>query len=72
VPRSKLAWSGQTATRATLSNAVQRAAGLPTAQAKALVDQVLEEIAATLERGETVKLSSFGLFVVRRMTERIA
>jgi integration host factor subunit alpha len=35
------------------------------------VSQVLETIATTLERGETVKLSSFGSFVVRKKGERL-
>jgi integration host factor subunit alpha len=39
--------------------------------AKLLVGQVLEEIAATLERGEPVKLSSFGSFTVQQKKERI-
>jgi integration host factor subunit alpha len=64
--RSKPSWLGQTVTRETLSDAVQRAVGLSGAQSKTLVSRVLEEIAATLERGETVKLSSFGSFVLHQ------
>ena len=35
------------------------------------MSQVLKTIATTLERGETVKLSSFGSFVVRQKGERL-
>jgi integration host factor subunit alpha len=35
------------------------------------VELVLKEIADCLERGETVKLSSFGSFVVRKKGQRI-
>jgi integration host factor subunit alpha len=36
-----------------------------------LVEQVLKEIADCLERGETVKLASFGTFVVRQKGPQI-
>jgi integration host factor subunit alpha len=54
-----------------LTEAVQRAIGLSLLEARTLVSEVLETIAATLERGETVKLSSFGSFVVRKKGERV-
>ena len=60
-----------TATRATLSDAVYREVGLSRDESAQLVDAVLEIVAQTLERGETVKLSSFGIFSVRGKTERV-
>jgi integration host factor subunit alpha len=36
-----------------------------------LVELVLNEITDTLEKGETVKLSSFGSFIVRKKGQRI-
>ena len=60
-----------TATRATLSDAVYREVGLSRDESAQLVDAVLEIVAETLERGETVKLSSFGIFSVRGKTERV-
>ena len=45
--------------------------GLPRTESEKLVAQVLKEISDCLERGETVKLSSFGSFVVRRKGRRI-
>jgi hypothetical protein len=56
---------GKTVNREILSDAVHRAVGLTGHESKTLVSQVIEGIATTLERGETVKLSSFGSFVVR-------
>jgi integration host factor subunit alpha len=61
----------KTATREDLTEAVQRTIGLSLGEAKTLVSQVLEMIAITLEHGETVKLSSFGSFVVRQKGERL-
>jgi integration host factor subunit alpha len=37
----------------------------------ALVETVLKEITECLERGETVKFSSFGTFVVRKKGQRL-
>jgi integration host factor subunit alpha len=36
-----------------------------------MVELVLKEITASLEKGETVKLSSFGSFIVRKKKQRI-
>ena len=41
------------------------------AEEMGLLDQVLNEISAALERGDTVKLSSFGTFSVRQKKMRI-
>jgi integration host factor subunit alpha len=62
---------GKTVNREILSGAVHRAVRLTGHESKMLVSQVIEGIAATLERGETVKLSSFGSFVVRQKRERL-
>jgi integration host factor subunit alpha len=35
------------------------------------VELVLKEITDTLAKGETVKLSSFGLFIVRKKNQRV-
>jgi integration host factor subunit alpha len=40
-------------------------------EAARLVELVLKEITGCLEHGETVKLSSFGLFVVRKRSQRM-
>jgi len=62
---------GNTVTRQDLYQAVQREVGLSAHESAVVVEQVLSEITACLERGETVKLSSFGLFVVRQKGPRI-
>jgi integration host factor subunit alpha len=61
----------KTVTREDLYEAVRRGAGLSRSDAASLVAQVLEEITACLGRGETVKFSSFGSFIVRQKGERI-
>jgi len=45
--------------------------GLSRTESATLVELVLKEITDCLERGETVKLSSFGSFVVRKKGQRI-
>lgn len=61
----------RTVTRADLCEAVYQKLGLSRSESAALVELVLDEIAATLQQGETVKLSSFGSFIVREKGERI-
>jgi integration host factor subunit alpha len=63
--------SGKTVTRADLYQAIYQKVGLSATQSAALVELVLKEITDCLERGETVKLSSFGLFVVRKKGQRM-
>jgi integration host factor subunit alpha len=64
--------SGKTITRVELSDAVYRTkVGLTRTESSALVDLVLKEITDTIARGETVKLSSFGTFTVRKKRQRI-
>jgi len=61
----------RTVTRADLTDAVYRRVGLSRAESAELVEVVLQEICETLAEGETVKLSSFGSFVVRDKGQRI-
>ncbi|HJY48192.1 MAG TPA: integration host factor subunit alpha, partial [Stellaceae bacterium] len=63
--------SGKTITRADLCEAVYKQVGLSRIESATFVDLVLKEIADCLERGETVKLSSFGSFVVRKKGQRM-
>lgn len=63
--------ASQTITRADLCEAVYQKLGLSRAESSELVETVLREISDTLAKGETVKLSSFGSFVVRQKGERI-
>ena len=61
----------RTVTRADLAEAVYPQLGLSRSESAELVETVLREISAAIARGETVKLSSFGSFVVRSKGERI-
>ena len=63
--------SGKTITRADLSEAVYKRVGLSRTESAALVEIVLDHITDRVVRGEPVKLSSFGSFVVRRKGERV-
>ena len=63
--------SGQTVTRADLSEAVYQEVGLSRNESADLVESVLNEIAGALVKGEMVKISSFGSFAVRQKGERI-
>lgn len=63
--------AAQTVTRVDLAEAVYRQVGLSRKESAGLVEMVLSEITDRLALGETVKLSSFGSFVVRDKGERI-
>jgi integration host factor subunit alpha len=62
--------AARTVTRANLSDAVYQEVGLSRKESAELVDSVLHEISDALVRGETIKLSSFGSFIVREKGER--
>jgi integration host factor subunit alpha len=61
----------KTLTRADLSASVYKQIGLSLQECNALVDSVIEEICTGLEQGETVKLSSFGTFSLRKKKQRM-
>ncbi|MGI9480849.1 MAG: integration host factor subunit alpha [Hyphomicrobiales bacterium] len=62
---------GKTLTRADLSESVHRNVGLSRTESADLVKSVLDTISESVVRGETVKLSSFGTFMVRHKNGRI-
>lgn len=61
----------RTITRVDLAEAVYRCVGLSRKESAALVQAVLDELADALVSGDSVKLSSFGRFVVRAKPERV-
>lgn len=63
--------TGKTITRDDLCAAVYEKMSLSRSEASAMVETVLKEITNTLAKGETVKLSSFGSFTVRKKNERM-
>jgi integration host factor subunit alpha len=63
--------SGKTLTRADLAEAVFQKVGLPRNESAEIVELVLREIVSSLERGDSVKLSSFGSFGIRDKGQRV-
>ena len=63
--------AGRTITRADLCESIYREVGLSRNESADLVEAVLGEITDALARDETVKISSFGSFLVRRKGQRI-
>ena len=61
----------KTLTRADLSASVYRQIGLSLSESTMMVDAVINEVIEALEKGESVKLSSFGTFNLRRKRQRI-
>ena len=60
-----------TVTRAQLTEAVYQEVGLSRNESAELVESVIAEISNALERGEMVKISSFGSFAVRQKGQRV-
>jgi integration host factor subunit alpha len=58
-------------TRADLAEALHRKVGLTRAESADMVEQILGHMSAALSRGENVKVSGFGTFVLRDKGERI-
>ena len=63
--------TGKTVTRADLAEVVYQRVGLSRMESADLVQSMLEEIGEAAERGERVKLSGFGSFVIRSKGERM-
>ena len=61
----------QTLTRADLCEAVVEEVGLSRQECSSLVERTLELIVESLEQGQTVKLSGFGVFQVREKRARM-
>ncbi len=61
----------RTLTRADLCEAVHEELGLSRQECAGLVERTLDLIVESLERGETVKLSGFGVFQVRDKRARM-
>ncbi len=74
-PVDRHGWEGfmaaRAVTRADLSEAVYQEVGLSRKESAQLVESVLHEISDALARGETVKLSSFGTFMIHQRGERV-
>lgn len=64
--------TGKTVTRADLTQALYERVGLSRVESAGLVDAVIEETVEALVRGEDVKISGFGVFLLRDKPERTA
>lgn len=60
-----------TLTRADLAETLHHHVGLSRAQCADLVEQVITHMCEALSKGENVKISGFGTFVLRDKSERI-
>jgi integration host factor subunit alpha len=58
-------------TRADLAEALHKEIGLSRADSAQIVEQILKEMCESLSRGENVKISGFGTFVLRDKGERV-
>ena len=61
----------KTLTRADLSEAIYSKVGISKVESSDIVDQIFEEMILELIDGKSVKLSSFGSFMVRDKKQRI-
>ena len=60
-----------TLTRADLAEALHHQVGLSRADSSTLVEQILRHMCEALSRGDNVKISGFGTFVLRDKGERV-
>jgi integration host factor subunit alpha len=63
--------AGRTVTRADLTEALHDEVGLTRQDCSELVERTLDLVAEAMARGETVKLSGFGVFQVRSKRQRM-
>jgi integration host factor subunit alpha len=60
-----------TLTRADLAESLHREVGLSRADAARLVEQILDHLCESLSKGDNVKISGFGSFILRDKGERV-
>lgn len=63
--------SSETLTRAAIADAIHRELGLSRTESLAMVESILEHMSDALEKGEHVKISGFGTFLLRDKGQRI-
>ena len=63
--------SGKTLTRADLTEVLHREVGLSRTESADMVNSILDLVSDSLVAGNTVKLSSFGTFMVRAKRQRM-
>ncbi|HAU22829.1 MAG TPA: integration host factor subunit alpha [Erythrobacter sp.] len=60
-----------TLTRADLAETINRKMGLSRAESLEMVEEILDQMSDAMARGENVKISGFGSFILRDKRERI-
>lgn len=60
-----------TLTRADLAEALHHQVGLSRADSSKMVEQILDHMCGALAKGDNVKISGFGTFVLRDKGERV-
>jgi len=60
-----------TLTRADLAEALNRKLGLSGSESLTMVESILDLMSVALEKGENVKISGFGTFLLRDKAQRI-
>lgn len=63
--------STETLTRAEIAEAINRRLGLSRAESLAMVESILGHMSDALARGENLKISGFGTFLLRDKAQRI-
>jgi integration host factor subunit alpha len=63
--------SMSTLTRADLAEALNRKLGLSRSESLTMVESILDHMSNALEKGDNVKISGFGTFLLRDKAERI-
>ncbi|MGB7655272.1 MAG: integration host factor subunit alpha [Novosphingobium sp.] len=63
--------SMSTLTRADLAEALNRKLGLSRSESLSMVESILDHMTVALEKGENVKISGFGTFLLRDKAQRI-
>ena len=61
----------ETLTRAEIAEAINRRLGLSRSESLAMVESILSHLSDALARGENVKISGFGTFLLRDKAQRI-
>jgi integration host factor subunit alpha len=63
--------SVDTLTRAEIAEAINRKLGLSRMESLAMVESILQQMSAALAKGENLKISGFGTFLLRDKVQRI-
>ena len=63
--------SMETLTRAEIADAINRRLGISRAESLSMVEDILRHMSDALAKGENVKISGFGTFLLRDKAQRI-